>query len=59
MKYRNWIIELNPKPGPGHDWDCTHEDYDGPEDGRYLTAGTLIAARGAIDDYEAEEDKSE
>ena len=54
MKYRNWIIELYPKPGPGHDWDCTHEDYDGPEDDRYFTAGTLEQAKQKVDEEEAE-----
>ena len=52
-KYRNWVIEHNPKPIPNHrhDWDVTHEEYDGPEDGRHFTAESLDDAKNQVDEY--------
>lgn len=59
MKYKNWLIEHNPKPGPlfNQDWDLYHEDFDGaPDSGdtRSLTAASSAEAIELIDEYISE-----
>jgi len=52
--HRGYRIEYNPKPIPtrAHDWDWTHEDYDGPGDSRCGTSPSIEAAKVAIDECE-------
>jgi len=55
MKYRGYTLSLDPKPIPdrSHDWDFSHEDFDGaPDSGdnRCGTAETLADACEQIDD---------
>lgn len=52
MFYRDYIIEYNPKPIPDRscDYDWFPEDYDGPEDGRGGTAGTVEEAERMVDE---------
>ena len=55
--YRNWHIYYDPPPIPTRkcDWHFYHDDFDGAEDShddRCGDAGSLEAARRAIDEYE-------
>lgn len=54
--YRNWQYMYDPPPIPDrrHDWQAWHKDYDGPEDGRCLTAATELDIIQAIKEYEEE-----
>ena len=54
--YRDYHIEYQPKPIPTrkHDWNWTHEDYDGPGDPRCGTAASEAAAKIAVDEMEWE-----
>jgi len=56
MKYRNWTITYDPPPIPVrlHDYCAVHDDYDGPEDGRCLTAMSIEEAKQLIDELEDE-----
>jgi len=56
MRYRDYVIEWNPKPIPTrkHDWDFVHDDYDGPGDRRCGTAASIVAAKVEIDNLEDE-----
>lgn len=58
-KYRSWEIERRwistiKIGGRSHqyDWQAVHEDYDGPEDGRIVFAGTLPAILDEINERE-------
>lgn len=50
--YNEYTICFNPKPIPDrdHDFDWYPNDYDGPEDPRGGTAGTVTQAMIAIDE---------
>lgn len=52
--YKDWEIAYNPKPisDRRHDWDATHKDYDGPEDGRYITGRSVEDLIEQIDEFE-------
>lgn len=58
MKYKNWEITYNPKPIPfsNFDYDVVHIDYDGPEDGRSFSAGSILQCYYEIDCLELEEE---
>lgn len=56
IKYGNWTITYWCKPIPdrNHDYEGTHDDYDGPEDSRAFTGPSIKDIKQQIDDYEAE-----
>lgn len=50
--YRGYCITYERKPIPtsAHDWEFSHEDYDGPEDKRNGTGGSVADCQDQIDD---------
>jgi len=50
--YKDYKIVFNPKPIPdaSHDYDYFPDDYDGPEDPRGGSVGSVIQAMIAIDE---------
>ncbi len=52
QSYNGYSIVFNPKPIPdlSHDFDWYPNDYDGPEDSRGGTAGSVTQAMIAIDE---------
>jgi hypothetical protein len=54
IKYRGYVIVHDPPPIPNDsfDWRFWHQDYDGPEDGRYGYAASLEEAKRDIDERE-------
>lgn len=52
LEYKGWEISYNPKPigTRDHDWDATHDDYDG-DNGMYLTAGSVHDCHRLIDEF--------
>lgn len=49
-EYHGWRLV------PGHDWQFSHKDYDGPPDTRCGTAATLEDARRAVDEMIEEQE---
>lgn len=45
--HHGWSIEENWL----HEWEATHPDFDGPEDGRYVTAKTRAGVIEEIDTW--------
>jgi hypothetical protein len=56
-RYRGYVISYDPPPIPyrGGDFQFHHVDYDGPEDRRCGTAGSLADAHERIDEIEDDE----
>jgi len=52
VAYRGYIINHDQTPIPirNHDWQFAHEEYDGPEDRRIGSAGSLEDAKREIDE---------
>jgi len=50
--YKEWIITHQPKPIPirCHDYNAVHYQYDGPEDSRCFTAGSVEDAKRRIEE---------
>ena len=53
MKIGNWTVEHNPKPVPRrlHDYDVTHDDYDGIN-GLFFSCSSVEEARTEINTLE-------
>lgn len=58
FKYRGWTIDYWPKPIPMRDFDYTasHDDYDGEDDHRIVTAKTFEQIKIEIDEWYLEAD---
>ena len=52
--YKMWEITYicPPIPVRNHDYQATHFDYDGPEDGRCFTGPSVESLKAEIDEWE-------
>ena len=57
IRYRSYTIRFDPPPIPdrNHDWQCSHDDYDGAPDsmdGRCFSGPTVQDCKDQIDEWE-------